>query len=467
MGSSAKNAAFIFALIFIPLTLGVLIVGPEVPLGRSSRSVSAAGHKAYFLLLERLGYQPRRFERGVETLPQEDAALIALEPGGALFRQRGRYARGLRAWIEEGRAALITLGPDPDLAAQRDDPERLFQQVAKRAQAAAQASTRKLKAKQSQDEAKAKDKPKTEAKDKSKPEAPAAEELQREALDPEEPWAAANLAGFLGLQIDDGRLMRAKFQTPLPLEGPLAERLGDKPTIALTRPRVFSGQAILRGEEEPGFKTLLSVEGRPLLLEMPLGKGRVWLLSEPRLLQNGALMRGSHALLGVRLAEMLSARSGAKKIYFEEFSHGGREAANIMELIAQTSARWPMMQLLLATLVGVWMLSGQRRSPVPLPEPPRRSKDEVIDAMASLYLRSGDLEGTAARWVELCRLELASAIASSERSAEGLARALGARLGRAPGTIAPLLSVEGLQTAEAVLKRSRALVALLGEVRSR
>jgi hypothetical protein len=161
-------------------------------------------------------------------------------------------------------------------------------------------------------------------------------------------------------------------------------------------------------------------------LVLVVGKGKLLLFSEPRLFQNGAIDRAAHARLAVRALERIAEHAGTKRVLFEEFSHGEREAGNVFELALGTRARWATLQVVLVGLAWVLFVAFRRRSIVPHEVPPRRSRHEVIDAMASLYLRSGDTVGAYVRLVALSRLRIARSLGlgAQSASAEDLARAV-------------------------------------------
>jgi hypothetical protein len=383
------NTLFILAIIFVPLLLGALIVGPATPVGRNTHSSTRVGHKALFLLYQQLGWDVRRFERGVETLPETRAVLIALEPGPALLREKGAFARGLLEWIERGNAALVTLGPDPDRPAELEDDEGELGASAKRAIELADSLRERA-------EERAGNTAVEEQRKRAEQEAVAViDRGEREASDS---WDPADLIDFLRLPVIDDRL-KANRTSTIALTGVLGE--GE---LSLTRPRVWSADPMAKGRAE--YRVLASADGKPLLLELSLGAGKLLVLSEPRLFHNAVLSRGSHAELAVRIVEELTTTADSDVVMFEEFSHGGREASSIFELAVDTRARWLVLHLSFLVLIWIFTVVWRSRSIVPFEVPPRRSRDEVIDAMASLYLRSNDVRGAASRLDELTRLRL-------------------------------------------------------------
>ncbi len=414
MSAAVRNTLVVVVLVVVPFLLGILVVGPGTTSGRNTRSTTRVGHKVLALLYEELGYEVRRFERGIEAPPREPAAFFALEPGPSFLREGGLFAQGLLEYVREGNGALLTLGPDSDRSAEIDDRDQLLGASAQRAIAAARSLERRAKERAEKD------------KQERKTEVGAEEErslLTMPTSEPGDPWDVEHLSRFLGVRIGEHRLLNVDRNTEVKLSGELAEELeGAAPVLEITRPRVFR----FFTEEHP--KVLLSANGEPLLFEMSYGRGKLYVLSEPRLVQNGVVSRAIHAELAVRIAEKLTALNGKKVIYFEEQSHGAREAANVFELVLRTSAKWPLLQIVLATLLWVAYVAARRRTVVPFELTPRRSRHEVIDAMASLFLRSGDTEGAAARLGELSRRRIARALGAPRLAADPQALATAASL---------------------------------------
>lgn len=446
MKRALGNAALVLAIILIPFLLGALIVGGKAPVGRNSRSTTRVGHKAFYLVLEELGFRVRRFERGLETLPSERAVLLAVEPGPALFRERGRFAGGLLSWLADGNAALVTLGPDPDWSAELDDGTG---ELGTRAQQAIQL------AEDLRDRARRRSAREEKAADRTK-EQPSEPDVGTEDLDPNESWGSIHLLSLVDLEALGEARLDADLDTPAALTGTLARALEGTAGLALTRPRVFTE---LRPPKRP-YQTLASAGGQPLLIELSIGEGRLLLLSEPRMLQNVALGRAAHARLAVRAVERLAAHAGTDRILFEEFSHGGREASTVVDVAFTTRARWVTLQLLLAILVWLLLATRRSRSVVPFEVPPRRSKDEVIDAMASLFLRANDTPGAARRLIELTRRRVQSSLPPGAEV--HLPSIVASRTGRPREEIEQLLDPGTVSNARALVQRA----AQLRELRS-
>ncbi len=388
MSPSARRLALVLGLVFGPPLAGSLLFDRARPVGRTSHSATRVGHRAAFELLDRLGYRPRRFARAVARMP-EGGVWIALEPGPLLFRDEGRGASGLRAWIEAGGAALVTLGPDPDRDAELDDVLLRVDGVAGRALDAARGVERR---------ARARAEARRDAADGDAPtaERPAVSTSRAERVSAS--WSPSALSAWLERPLPVGRYEALRPDTPCPLVGPLADGLPE-PALRLTRPRVF-GPA-------PGAEVLVRACGAPLIVEQRLGRGLLLLVAEPRIWANGRIGHGAHAALLVRAVERLAAHTGSDEVWFEELSHGGRELAGIWEVLTATPARWPFAQLLLAALVGALAIAGRHRSPVSSAATRRRARREGLEAAGALLASTGDHRGVHAALVRHTRARLA------------------------------------------------------------
>lgn len=441
-GDWGRRILIILCITVLPLVLGLLVIGRQPPSGRTTRSTSRVGHKAGFLVLQRLGYDVRRFARGVESLPKSGGIFVALEPGPSLLRERGAFAGGLLAWVEAGNGALLTLGRDPDRLAEFDDREMILSETASRAVAFIE--EKRAEAAENVPEER-----------RQTTTTSAAPEVKTSWADERgESWSSINLAEFLSLSLDDGRLGSATKARPLAFSGPLADRFPENAFVLLTRPRIWTGS----GVEAAGVKTLLKLDGRPVLLEVARGQGRFLLLSEPRILQNMALASGSHAEVLVRSIESLVGEAPPPPIYFEEFSHGERDASNIFSVAFGTRAKWFTFQLLALGLFAALAFGAARRAPVPYETAARRSRNENIDAMAALFFRSGDLEGTARKMAEHTSFRVALAIGGGDGALDDK---VAERLKMKPEEIHRLLEGEGVAAdPEAVTDRARKLAQL-------
>jgi hypothetical protein len=393
MSPRALRYGFVIAIfVFAPLVLGHLFYGISPTPPRSSFSTSTVGHKAFYRLLGDLGYKLERFSRPLEEGSLESGVFVALEPGKLLFRKKGRYARVLKNWIAQGNSALITLGPETDTAAENDDREQRVAAWVKRAKETMvdlrgehKEAPRFLK-EEDKPSLRPNERPNTASRDSA-------------GTSPDE-----NLFAWLSASVTVGRLRNQKPDKPRALATKLS--LDEKPRSELTRSRVF---------EKESQSALVLVDGRALVLEFRVGKGIVYLLAEPRVLQNQKIGKASHALLGVRLVEALSKHSKNTRIYFEEFSHGQTEARTLGALILHGHSPWLLGQLLLFALLWVWFRAARRRAPAEQTSASVRSRLQMLEGLARLYGFNQDRASIMEKLEHENTLWLKSRIDQSER----------------------------------------------------
>jgi hypothetical protein len=185
------------------------------------------------------------------------------------------------------------------------------------------------------------------------------------------------------------------------------------------------------------------VAGEPLVTIYPHGEGEVWLLNRPAVLENGNLRREDNAILACRLAEsMLRERPGL--IAFDEFYHGLRERPTVTALLLAPPMRAVTLQAVLLGVLLLWHYAPRFGTLRPLPAVRRRSKEEFLDAMASLLERQGDT-AEAFRTVRqdlLRRLEADLGLPAGTPAAQ-TAREAARRRGLDHPTLARLLTAEG------------------------
>jgi hypothetical protein len=133
----------------------------------------------------------------------------------------------------------------------------------------------------------------------------------------------------------------------------------------------------------------VTVAGEPLVTIYPHERGEVWLLHRPAVLENQNLRQQDNAIFACRLAEaMLNERPG--EVAFDEYYHGLRERPGVTELLLRPPMRAVTFQAVALVLLLVWHYAPRFGALRPLPPARRRSKEEFLDAMASLLERQGD-----------------------------------------------------------------------------
>lgn len=136
-------------------------------------------------------------------------------------------------------------------------------------------------------------------------------------------------------------------------------------------------------------QVLAEAGGKPLITTYEMGRGTVWLVNRPDMLSNRQLHAADNAILAYHVARaMLAERPG--ELAFDEFVHGLRDRPGIFELLLTPPALWVTLQGGVVLGLLLWHAMprfGNLKSAAP---PPRRSKQEFVDAMAWLLERKGD-----------------------------------------------------------------------------
>ena len=127
----------------------------------------------------------------------------------------------------------------------------------------------------------------------------------------------------------------------------------------------------------------LKQERGAVLVDYPLGKGRVVLLSDPYIVANNGIGRADNLLLALNVV----GRNGT--IAFDEY-HQGRAATHnaIVQYFSGTPILAICAQLGLIGLAIVWSRGRRFARPLPLPHVDRRSKLEFVASMAELQHRA-------------------------------------------------------------------------------
>jgi hypothetical protein len=164
--------------------------------------------------------------------------------------------------------------------------------------------------------------------------------------------------------------------------GRLAEGVG---TVAGFRRGFAPGSPALRKAT-----VLASSGGTPVVIDFPLGKGRVIAWSDALPLVNARLRTSRAATLFVRTA---ADAADGRPLWFDEYHHGFQSGDGVMKSTLRflVSERWGHAALqVTVALLGLLLLFG-RRFGAPLPPPPlhRRSPLEHVEALAGAYQQAG------------------------------------------------------------------------------
>jgi hypothetical protein len=126
--------------------------------------------------------------------------------------------------------------------------------------------------------------------------------------------------------------------------------------------------------------------------ELPLGAGRVVLLSEDKFLDNSEIGKAQHALAGVRLVEQLGRGGG---LYFDEYCLGLWEPESALALSASPRVFLLSAHALALLALFVWARAFARAFPRDPPPLAATSPLERAEALARLWKSSGRSEAAA------------------------------------------------------------------------
>ena len=207
-------------------------------------------------------------------------------------------------------------------------------------------------------------------------------------------------------------------------------------------------------EKRSEVHTAYTCAGQPVVVEYPVGKGTVvwWASSTP--LENGSITRGQNLEL---LLNSIGSPKG-QHVYWDESLHGAAHSQ-------WDYVRGPVWPLLSLGSLGVALLvifSYSRRSgPIrSLPQQPRTTPIEFLEALGSLYRSTG--AAATAMQIAWERFRAQSALLTGQKTAALAARQLAAVIERRFGAIdaemeAGLIAAEEA-CSEDTLKPRRALV---------
>jgi hypothetical protein len=118
------------------------------------------------------------------------------------------------------------------------------------------------------------------------------------------------------------------------------------------------------------------------------GRGEVWIVHNADMFRNENIRKKQNALTICKLADVTS-HDGAERIYFDEFFHGMRDRPGPLELLLQPPALWVTLEALLVLGILLWRHFPRFGPLIELGVVRRRSKEEFLEAMASLLQRKG------------------------------------------------------------------------------
>lgn len=151
---------------------------------------------------------------------------------------------------------------------------------------------------------------------------------------------------------------------------------------------IYSGSGSRLVRTRPDALALFGDGAGAVALDIPVGKGRLIAVSDSQLFSNASLPRSENALF---LANILShySRPGGR-ILFDEYHHGDA-AGNSGDTVWSTLGRplqLALIQLGLAAVALLVLLSGRFGPPIPLGRPAARTSSDYVLSLANLYRRA-------------------------------------------------------------------------------
>ncbi len=140
-------------------------------------------------------------------------------------------------------------------------------------------------------------------------------------------------------------------------------------------------------ESRPEIRTAYTCAGQPVVVEYPVGKGTVvwWASSTP--LENGSIQRGQNLELLLNSLGPAQNAGTPRQIYWDESIHG--LVRSPWDFVS--GPVWPLLWLGALGLALLVVFSFSRRSgPIrELPQAPRTTPIEFLDALGALYRSTG------------------------------------------------------------------------------
>jgi uncharacterized protein DUF4350 len=128
----------------------------------------------------------------------------------------------------------------------------------------------------------------------------------------------------------------------------------------------------------------LSYSKGALLLDYPIGKGRIIVLSDPYIFSNSGIALKDNLQLAINILAL-----GDGLIAFDEYHHGKEATRNALIGYFSGTPVIPILgQLALLVLVILWTLGRRFARPLPLVQVDRRSSLEFVASMAELQQRA-------------------------------------------------------------------------------
>jgi hypothetical protein len=124
-----------------------------------------------------------------------------------------------------------------------------------------------------------------------------------------------------------------------------------------------------------------------VLADFQYGKGRVVFLSDPFVIANNGISRGSNLTLAINLINSLSSveHNNRRNIFFDEYHHGYRSESNpLVNYFRGTPMPWLLIHGVLLSVLILYTYGKRFARPLPLPQVDRHSPLEFVSSMANL-----------------------------------------------------------------------------------
>jgi hypothetical protein len=324
---------------------------------RSSYSTGATGTRAFYQLLEESGRPVARWRESYLSLDKEagDALIVAVGPFQFDRSLPREEAEALKDFIVSGGNALI-ISRYPDR--QFGDPITHSISIGSRITA-------------------------------ENPPWNATPEMLVDSRSNELIVQPTELTKNLGKLALSQLAARMTFKSPGKVSSPPPQAKGESSATESTPTDV---KRATRGEIKPLVKPDAPVihlgdSDGAVLADFEYGDGRVVFLTDPFVIANNGIARGSNLRLALNLIDSLGAgRDGAaRRIYFDEYHHGYRSEDNpLVNYFRGTPMVWLIVQGLLLSLLIVYTYGKRFARPLPLPAADRHSPLEFVSSMANL-----------------------------------------------------------------------------------
>ncbi len=126
---------------------------------------------------------------------------------------------------------------------------------------------------------------------------------------------------------------------------------------------------------------------------------RIWVLSDPDLIANHGLGRGTNAAIAVAIIEALRPAGGP--VVFDATVHGFARPPDLWRELFSLPLLLVTLQALVAAAILVWCAAGRFGAPEPPPGPLKGGRGALIDSAAGLLAMGGHLRPLVRRYSEV------------------------------------------------------------------